>query len=91
MAAPGAQGSSYARGLIGVVAEAYGNTRYELHLQPLPQFVAMPDPLSQTRDGTHILSETTLGLNLLNHNGNSCRIYLFKNKVHWEFPSWLSG
>ena len=56
-----AYGVSQARGLIRVTAASLhhscSNTGSELHLQPAPQFMAMPDlnPLSEARDRTHIL------------------------------------
>ena len=34
------------------------------------------NPLSETRDQTHILMDTSLVLNLLNHNGNSSNLAL---------------
>ena len=62
MAVPAAYGSSWARGQIGTTAVAYAMTR------------ATPDPLhtEQGQDQTHMLTETTLVLNLLGHNRNSC-------------------
>ena len=45
---PTAYGGSQATGLIGAVAaclpQSHSNTRSELHLQPTPQLIAMPDP-----------------------------------------------
>ena len=45
---PAAYEGSQARGPIGVVAaglhHSHSNTASELHLQPTPQFKAMPDP-----------------------------------------------
>ena len=47
-AASMAYGDSQARGQIGAVAtslhHSHSNTRSELHLQPAPQLMAMPDP-----------------------------------------------
>ena len=47
-AALAAYGSSQTRGLIGAVAaglhHSYSNSRFELHLQPTPQLMAMLDP-----------------------------------------------
>ena len=47
-AAPAAYGGSQARGLIGAVAvglrQSHNNVGSEPHLQPTPQFRAMPDP-----------------------------------------------
>ena len=43
-----AYGSSQARGQIGAAAaslhHSHSNTRSELHLQPMPQLTATPDP-----------------------------------------------
>ena len=47
-AAPTAHGGSQARGQIGAVAtglrQSHSNTGSEPHLQPTPEFTAMPDP-----------------------------------------------
>ena len=47
-ATPVAYGSSHARGLIGAVAtglrQSHSHAGFELHLQPIPQLTAMPDP-----------------------------------------------
>ena len=44
----------------GCQHHSHSNARCELHLQPKPQFMAMPDPnpLSQAKDQIHILKET---------------------------------
>ena len=47
-ATPEACGSSWARGRIGDAAaslhHSHSNTRFKTHLQPTPQFMAMPNP-----------------------------------------------
>ena len=56
-------GRSQARGQIGGTAAgqcySYNKTGSKLHLQPTPQLMAMPDPLSKARDQTHILMDTS--------------------------------
>ena len=52
MAIPVAYGSSQARGWIGVAAVAY---------VPQPHQCQILNPLSQARDQTHLLTETTSG------------------------------
>ena len=46
MAEPAACGSSQARGQIRVKAASlyHSQTRFELHLPPMPQLTAVPDP-----------------------------------------------
>ena len=47
-AAPVAYGGSQARGLIEAVTvgqhQSHGNARFELHLRPTPELMAIPDP-----------------------------------------------
>ena len=47
-ASPMAYGGSQARSLMGAVAvglrQSHSNARYEPHLRPTPQLMAMPDP-----------------------------------------------
>ena len=54
MAAPAAYGSSQARGRIGATAaglhHSQGNTGYKMHLRPIAQLMAMPDPLNTIRN-----------------------------------------
>ena len=70
-----AYGSSQVRGPIGAAVaglhHSHSNARSKLHLQTMPQLVACQilNPLSETRDPTHILMDTSL--NPLSHNGNS--------------------
>ena len=75
-------GSSQARGQIGAAAassrHSHSNIRSESHLQPTPQLVAMPDPLSGARDQTHILIDTSRVCNLLSHSQNSDAPFLNK-------------
>ena len=54
------------------------------------------NPLSEARDGTHILMDTSWVLNLLSHSGNSLFIYLsiFANKsecIQEEEEKWQLG
>ena len=60
---PTAHGSSQARGQIRATAagHSHSNTGSEPCLQPITQFMATPDPqpLSETRDQTHILMDTS--------------------------------
>ena len=64
MARPMAYRSSLARGQIGAVAaslhHSHSNAGSEPHLQPTPQLATMPifNPMSKTRDWTHILIDT---------------------------------
>ena len=64
-AAPKAYGGSQARGPIGTVADSlhhsHGNTGSEPCLQPMLQLVAILNLLSETRDQTHILTDTMSG------------------------------
>ena len=67
MAAPMTYGNSQARDQIGAGAaslcHSHSHTRSELHLQPMLQFAQhwILNPLSEARDQTLILIETTLG------------------------------
>ena len=45
------------------------------------------NPLSETKDGTHILMDTNWVPNLLSHKGNSWK-YVYKWKVKSRPPSW---
>ena len=46
-----------------LICHSHSNTRLKAHLQPMLWLVAMmdPQPLSQDRDRTHILTETKSG------------------------------
>ena len=63
--APGAHGSSQARDGIGAEAaslhHSQSNTRSESYLWPTPQLMATldPNPLSEARDRTHVLMDTS--------------------------------
>ena len=65
LAAPGAYGGSQARSWIGATAaglhHSHSNIRSEPPLQPTPQLMAMLDPnsLSEARDQTHVLMDTS--------------------------------
>ena len=82
-ALPEAYGSSQARGWVGAAAaglsHSHSNTRSESHLQPTLQLTAMPDPysLSEARDWTYILIDTSWVHKPLNHNGNSLKYFNF--------------
>ena len=62
-ATPKACGSSQARGRIKAAAaglhHSHSNTGSELHLHPTPQLMVMLDPLTQARDGSRILVDTS--------------------------------
>ena len=64
-AVPMAYGSSQDRGWIGAAAmslyHSQSNEGSKTHLWPTPQLTAMPDPdpLSEARDQTHILMDTS--------------------------------
>ena len=53
----------------------------KLSLQPTPQLVTISilNPLSEARDGAHILVDASRILNPLSHNGNSqlCGVFFF--------------
>ena len=59
MAEPVADGGSQARGSIGAVAtslrQSHSNASSEPCLQPTPQFMATPDPVTKARDQTRNL------------------------------------
>ena len=56
-------GGSQARSRVGATAarlcHSHSNSGSELHLQPTTQLTAMPDPLSEARDQTRILMDTS--------------------------------
>ena len=88
-ATPAPCGSSQARGQMGATASglchSHGNARWELCLWPMLQLAAVPDhlhTLSEARDGTHILMDTSWVHNLLSHNGNSLW-WVFKHKAYY--------
>ena len=68
-----------ARGCIGAAARgcshSHSITGFKLHLQPMPQLAAMPDP----RPGIEPMSSQTLCqiLNPLSHSRNSCFVLFF--------------
>ena len=71
-------GSSQARDRIraaaaGLCHSHWGNTGSELHLQTTRSLwqCQIFNPLSEARDQTHILMDTSQVLNPLSHNGNS--------------------
>ena len=70
-AAPVAYGGSQARGRIGAAAagprQSHSNTRSEPRLQPTPQLMAMPDPLTHwARPGTEPTTSWVL-VRFVNH------------------------
>ena len=75
VAAPVAPGSSQARGPIRAEAKAYTTAMaYPSHICDLYcslQEHRILNPLSEARDRTHILMDTSWVLNLLSHSGNS--------------------
>ena len=66
-ATPAAYGSSQVRGRIGVTAAGLPHSSWQRW---------MLSPLSEARDPTHILVDTSPVSNLLSHKGNSGYIYL---------------
>lgn len=66
MTTPTAYGRSPARGRTGAAAAAAGlshcpdNTKFEPHLQPMPQHVATPDP-GKARNRPYILTDIMSG------------------------------
>ena len=83
IAAPAAYESSWARGWISAAAEGYTTAMAtqdpscicDLH-NSLEQDLIL-NPLSETSDQTHILTETMSGLNPLNHNRNFWKCLYF--------------
>ena len=73
-AGPVAYGSSQARGWIRAAADghSHSNARSELHLPPIPQFIATPDPWA--RDQICILMDTMFGT--------------LPTEPQWKFPRW---
>ena len=71
-AIPVAYGGSQARSQIGAtvasLCHTHSNSGSEPHLWPIPQIL---NPMSEVRDQTHILMDTSRVLNLLRHKGNS--------------------
>ena len=49
------------RAVAGDLCQSHSNMRYELHLQPSPQLMTMPDPypLSKASDQTGILMDAS--------------------------------
>ena len=74
-AVPAAYRGSQAQGWIGAAVAGLGhsrsNTGSEPHLWPMPQLVAILNPLGEARDRTHILMGTSWVLNPLSQNRNS--------------------
>ena len=80
MGEPVAYGSSQARGQIGAAAAAHITATAtampdlscicNLHHSSWQHRVL--NPLSEARDQTHVLMDTSWACNLLSHNGNSC-------------------
>ena len=74
-ATPAEYGTSQARGQIGAAAasphHSRSNARSKPCLRPTPQLTATVGPLSEARDQTCILMDTSWVLNPLSHNGNS--------------------
>ena len=87
-ATPAAYGSSQVRGWFGAAIKAYTTARAiwdlshvcDLHHSSRQHWI--PNPLSETRDWTHIFMDTSWIFNLLNHNGNSFSIF----KIIFIFP-----
>ena len=64
--------------------------RSEPSLQPTPQLQIL-NPLSEARDWTHILMDTSWVHNLLSHNGNSkcfLPIYFWRGIKQQNFKIW---
>ena len=86
-----AHGSSQARGWIRAAAAglqySHSNTGSKLHLQPAPQFMAALDlnPLSEARDGTHILMDTSW-IHFRCTTGTPYKLYFYEiSQEHMEF------
>ena len=84
-ATPTAYGNSQARGGIGDAAAglhcSHSSEGSESHLLlPTPQLMDMPDSLSEARDQTCLLMDTSLVHNPLSHNENSGREMLFEKR-----------
>ena len=81
---PMAYGGSQARGQIGAVTAGlcHSNARSELHLQPTPQLMVMPDPYPLRGQGLNLCP---LGyqsdLFPLSHDGNSYSNFLLKGNI----------
>ena len=80
-AAPVAYGGSQTRGWIGAVAaglhHSHSNAKSELHLQPTPQLMAMPDPYTEQGQGLNLCPHGCWSdLFLLNHDRNSWTVLL---------------
>ena len=93
--APAAYRSSQARGWIRATAaslcHSHSNARSKLYLWPILQAHSNTrslNPLSEARDGAHILMDSRQVLNLLSHVGTP--YYLFSNISFFKilFPSW---
>ena len=82
-AAPAAYGGSQARDPIRAAAaglhHSHSHARSQPHLWPTCSLwqCRILNPLSEARDRTFILMDTSRVLNLLNHSGNSLFIYFF--------------
>ena len=81
-------GSYQARGGIGAAAEAYTTataTPDSSHISKLHHSLQQHqiiNPLSEARDQSHILMDTSQVLNLLSHNGNSYRSFVLEKYIH---------
>ena len=82
-----AYGGSQARGLIGAVAaglhHSHSHAGSELRLRPTPQRTAV----SEARDRTLVLMDTSQGLNLLSYNGNSL-LFIFIILFYFYFSTY---
>ena len=62
-ATPMTYGNTWGRGRIGAVAaslqHSHSNVGCKLHLRPIAQFRATLNPLSEARDQTHVLMDTS--------------------------------
>ena len=77
MAVPAAYGNSQARGRIGAAAASYTKAMALWDLSKLYHSLLqcqILDPLSEARDLTYILKDTSWVLNPLGHNGNPKRV-----------------
>ena len=92
-----AYGSSQARGPVGAAAarlcHSHSNTRSELHLRPIAQLTATPDPYpTEQGQGSNLYPHRSYVKFSTCHNGNSIHVFFFlkKKKVIFHNIHYLS-